>query len=88
MERYVDEVREGIAPQIRVPHLRDGFIVDKVGIVRSTTAFPPTRKKIVISTEAAHASGSSAVEKPASPPRTSSRRGSPLPFRATHPPKK
>jgi hypothetical protein len=25
-------------PQNRVPHLRDGFIVDKVGIVRSTTA--------------------------------------------------
>jgi hypothetical protein len=25
-------------PQHRVPHLRDGFIVAKVGIVRSTTA--------------------------------------------------
>jgi len=26
------------AAQIRVPHLRDGFIVDKVGIERSETA--------------------------------------------------
>jgi hypothetical protein len=25
-------------PKHRVPHLRDSFIVDKVGIVRSTTA--------------------------------------------------
>jgi hypothetical protein len=27
-------------PQSRVPHLRDSFIVAKVGIVRSTTASP------------------------------------------------
>ena len=26
------------SPQPRVPHLHDGFIVAKVGIVRSTTA--------------------------------------------------
>jgi hypothetical protein len=25
-------------PQLRVPHVRDGFIVANVGIVRSTTA--------------------------------------------------
>jgi hypothetical protein len=27
-----------IAPKLRVPHLHDGFIVVKVGIVRNTTA--------------------------------------------------
>ena len=26
------------SPQLRVPHLRDGLIVAKVGLVRSTTA--------------------------------------------------
>jgi hypothetical protein len=37
----VDEVREGIAPQIRVPHLHDGFIVVKVGIREANRSRSP-----------------------------------------------
>jgi hypothetical protein len=52
--RSLRVAKENIVPQLWVPHLRDGFIVVKVGIVRSTTAPTHLHPVTIPKAQAAH----------------------------------